>query len=46
MILVVCKLGVLRHFYPWGVFGLGVLGHFRLKNKTRKIFKIDKDFEL
>ena len=32
---------------PSGVLlGLGVLGHFGLKNKTRKIVKIHKDFEL
>ena len=34
------------HFVPWGIFGLGVLGKFNSKNQTRKIVKIDKNFEL
>lgn len=29
-ITVVCKLGVLAHFSPWGVLDLGVLAHFEI----------------
>ena len=39
-------MGVLRHFPPGTHIGLGVLGHFRLKNQTRKIDKIHNDFEV
>ena len=38
---VVYKLGVLQHFAH-----LGILGHFWLKNKTGRNFKIHKDLEL
>ena len=41
------QIGSIRTFCPPGVFlGLGVLAHFVLKNKTKKIVKIQKDFEL
>ena len=30
--------GVLAHFAPWGIFGLGVLAHFGSKNQTKKIY--------
>ena len=39
-------MGLLEHFAPETHFGLGVLGHFRLKNQTRKTDKILNDFEL
>ena len=45
-ITVVYNFGLLAHFAPPGVFlGLGVLAHFGLRNQTRKVVKIHKDFE-
>ena len=43
---VVYKLGVLGNFVLGMFLGYGVLRHFGLKNKTRKIVKSHKDFEL
>ena len=37
---------VLGYFAHGSHFDLGVLGHLRLKNMTRKNDKIHKDFEL
>ena len=40
-------MGVLRHFPPWDTYWSGrVLGHFRLKNQTRKTDKIHNDIEV
>ena len=47
---IVYKLRVLGHFTlhftppPWDTFWSGALGHFVLKNQTRKIDEIHKDF--
>ena len=41
---IVNKLGLMKHFAPWSIFGLGVLKHFGLKNRARKIYAIHKDF--
>ena len=44
--LVVCQMGVLGHFAPWDILGLGVLGDFSSKNQTRKIVTIHRSPEL
>ena len=44
--LVVCQMGVLGHFVPYDILGLGVLGHFSSKNQTRKIVTIHRSPEL
>ena len=33
---VVYKLGVLAHFAPWGILGLGLLAHIRHKKSDKK----------
>ena len=40
------NMGVLAHFAPWSIFRLGSISISWLKNQTRKIVKIHKDFEL
>ena len=41
------QLGGIGKFCPFGIFfNMGVLIHFELKNQTRKIITIHKDFEL
>ena len=40
-------LGVLGHFSHWDIFCyFGILEHFSIENKTRKIVIIHEDFEL
>ena len=40
------QIGTLEHFPPCICLGWEVLGYFEVKNKTKKVVKTHKDFEL
>ena len=40
------QIGILGHFPPCICLGWEVLGYFEVKNKTKKVVKTHKDFEL